>query len=59
MTTSPLVIVTLPVRDVSCQLTHFTTVIHARLRDQVLVDYPVGLDRRERRWIPAALTTAV
>lgn len=40
-----------------CYLSMFTSEVHAQTKDEILVDFPVGLDWREERWIPAKFAT--
>jgi hypothetical protein len=40
-----------PVNE-TCYLSHYTTLVHERRDGKILIDYPVGLNHRERKWIP-------
>lgn len=40
-----------------CYISLFVSEIHGESDGKVLVDFPVTLDHRERRWIPKNITT--
>lgn len=56
-----LVIVSLPAPEppTICYISMFVSEVHGRKGDLVLVDFPIGLNCRERQWIPAKLTKPV
>lgn len=57
-----IVLVTLPKPEEPppiAYVSHFSSQVHGRIGDEILVDYPLSLSYCVRKWIPAKWATAI